>query len=193
MSIGWRDIKVDGKPASFVDIEGKRLYISQRNDEAFSAFVDGEKVGLHYPTVSAAQAAALTAIGIKPPPDPFRYSPTQRESSAPRPRIDKREELLKMYPIADMSDPVKVVAVPVELEPPLPSEPKPEPPRIEHFELSVMAHMAMAGLCTCGVRLGRSGKCPALCQPIEKDPPLYTGPTKVGRTHTARLGAPVSW
>lgn len=44
-----------------------------------------------------------------------------------------------------------------------------------------------------GAKLGRSGRCPALCEPATGEPPVYDGPRFVGKTHTARLGAPVTW
>ncbi len=48
----------------------------------------------------------------------------------------------------------------------------------------------MATHCKCGAALGRSGKCPALCEPVPQPPPKYDGPAVVGRTHTSRLAAP---
>lgn len=49
----------------------------------------------------------------------------------------------------------------------------------------------MPGYCKCGAQLGRSGKCPALCEPVPQPAPKYTGPLVVGRTHMSRLAAPV--
>jgi hypothetical protein len=39
----------------------------------------------------------------------------------------------------------------------------------------------------CGVRLGRSGKCPALCEPVEQPAPKYTGAPMIGRTHLGNI------
>lgn len=39
----------------------------------------------------------------------------------------------------------------------------------------------------CGVALGRAGKCPALCEPVEAPPPKYTGELIVGGTHIGNL------
>lgn len=215
--IRWRDIKVDGKPACFIDIDGKRLYINQRNDGAFSAFVDGQKVGLHYPTLSAAQAAALTVIGINPPPDPFRFSPTQPAPAAPtlpasvetgtitfengsqihfteeaverlpsgrkKPLREETVTKLAAFPIADLSAPVESVQL---------RDPD-DAPRAVVIAMQALAPSVPGLTCGCGAKLGRSGRCPALCTPVERDPPAYTGPLKVGRSHTARLGAPVSF
>lgn len=47
------------------------------------------------------------------------------------------------------------------------------------------------GLCKCGARLGRTGKCPALCEPVPEPTPKYTGPLVVGGTHLGRLARPV--
>jgi hypothetical protein len=49
----------------------------------------------------------------------------------------------------------------------------------------------MPSVCKCGAPLGRSGKCPALCEPVPQPAPKYDGPAVVGRSHTARLAAPV--
>ncbi|WP_439398654.1 hypothetical protein ACRQ5Q_14985 [Bradyrhizobium sp. PMVTL-01] len=218
--IRWRDIKVDGKPACFVDIDSKRLYINQRNDGAFCAFVDGRQIGQHYATVSAAQAAALREIGVKPPPDPLRFSTAQAakriDADAPLARLEAdgttitflsgdadaappaevlpsgrkkpvREETaaqLAAFPIADMSKPATIVNDLGQTYQFAQSAP--------HSE-TVVDLSVQSGHCSCGTKLGRSGRCPALCTPVEKDPPPYTGPRLVGRTHTARLGAPVSW
>lgn len=42
----------------------------------------------------------------------------------------------------------------------------------------------------CGAALGRSGKCPALCEPVPTPAPRYTGPLVIGRTHLGRLSRP---
>ena len=47
--------------------------------------------------------------------------------------------------------------------------------------------MEMPPLCKCGTRLGRTGKCPALCEPVEVPPPKYTGPAVIGGTHLGNL------
>lgn len=41
--------------------------------------------------------------------------------------------------------------------------------------------------CGCGAPLGRKGKCPKLCEPVEAPPPKYTGPAVVGKSHTQNL------
>lgn len=46
-------------------------------------------------------------------------------------------------------------------------------------------------LCRCGAPLGRSGRCPALCEPVPEPPPPYTGPALIGLSHVGRLAAPV--
>lgn len=40
---------------------------------------------------------------------------------------------------------------------------------------------------TCGTPLGRTGKCPALCEPVPAPPPKYEGDPIIGRSHTTRL------
>lgn len=45
--------------------------------------------------------------------------------------------------------------------------------------------------CRCGARLGRRGKCPALCEPVPLPQPAYIGPLVVGRTHIGRLAQPI--
>lgn len=37
------------------------------------------------------------------------------------------------------------------------------------------------GRCKCDAKLGRSGKCPALCQPLPHPLPKYDGPTMIGQ------------
>ncbi|UGY15150.1 hypothetical protein HAP48_0042600 [Bradyrhizobium septentrionale] len=63
---------------------------------------------------------------------------------------------------------------------------------ITRFVEAGPADLKAAGRCSnCSAPLGRHGKCPALCEPVENPEP-YRGPTKVGRTHMARLAAPVA-
>lgn len=42
----------------------------------------------------------------------------------------------------------------------------------------------------CEAALGKRGKCPALCQPID-DAPEYKGPEIIGGTHLGRMAQPV--
>jgi hypothetical protein len=39
----------------------------------------------------------------------------------------------------------------------------------------------------CGTPKGRSGKCPALCEPVEQPAPEYTGESVIGRTHIGNI------
>jgi hypothetical protein len=41
--------------------------------------------------------------------------------------------------------------------------------------------------CKCGAKLGRNGKCPAICEPVTEPAPEYRGPTVVGLTHIGRM------
>lgn len=87
------------------------------------------------------------------------------------------EAKLEIYPLADISaEPPGIVT--------------PDDVRAE-LDIAKIVADTMHSCSRCGARLGRSGKCPALCEPIPENPPKYTGPERVGRTHLGRLGAPV--
>jgi hypothetical protein len=105
--------------------------------------------------------------------NPERYT-GRPPRPVPRWRIQWREQQLRRFPVADMS-----------------KEPKIEPPAPESKAVS-KAETIKPWHCKCGARLGRSGKCPALCEPVPEPPPRYTGPKVVGHTHLGRIGAPVN-
>lgn len=50
-----------------------------------------------------------------------------------------------------------------------------------------IADLSVPPFCKCGTRLGRSGKCPALCEPAEQPSPKYIGPAVVGGTHIGNI------
>ncbi|WP_024517044.1 hypothetical protein [Bradyrhizobium sp. Tv2a-2] len=193
----WNDIKIDGNPASFLNYENARLYVCERSGRV-EAWVDGDKVG-NFETIDEAKARACLKVGIPveiprsvakpkkqlaPPPkvkckakvETVRDTPKGRRFGDPIVKRFEHEKKLKRFPIANMSEPPALV---VAVAP----EPMPAPEPIYR----------MAGYCACGVRLGRMGKCPALCTPVAEEPPQYRGPMVVGRSHIGRIGAPVSW
>jgi hypothetical protein len=45
--------------------------------------------------------------------------------------------------------------------------------------------------CKCCAKLGRNGKCPALCEPVTEPAPKYHRPAVVGLTHLGRLAGAV--
>lgn len=187
----WKTVKINGNPAHFVDFNDQRLYVYEK-PTTIEGWVNSEKVG-NFATVKIAKEAAEVRAGVPQPVVEIEPEPTkprkQRDAGTyvhgdptryaikappPKPRVKAQDVALERYPIADLSKPPVIEQRPAVEAPAVVVFAEPEP-----------------GRCKCGARLGRSGKCPALCTPVETPAPAYKGPAIVGRTHTGRLGAPV--
>jgi hypothetical protein len=185
--LAWTDIDIRGKKASFCDAGGKRLYVSERFGQ-IEAWIGSELVD-HFECIADAKAEASRRAAGHPPMPP-KPRAEYRPRSYPKPNPVK----FVAKPAAKRAHKAKVVEAPVEarVEPVLPTM-VPEgytditPPRADIERVT--------GHCrNCAAKLGRSGKCPALCEPVpEEEVRPYDGPRFVGKTHTAKLGAPVSW
>ncbi|SHG90511.1 hypothetical protein [Bradyrhizobium erythrophlei] len=167
----WKHIEIGGKRAAFCDSGKGRLYVCERPG-AVAAWVRGAFVG-HFASVDDAKAEAARRAAGHPPAPP-----------KPRPefkRVVRAEPVVEPLRVPDVfkditPPPIKEAAAP--LGPPV---------------FRPANAFPISSLCKCGAKLGRSGKCPALCEPVTGEPPVYDGPRFVGKTHTARLGAPVTW
>jgi hypothetical protein len=182
MSDFWIDTEIGGKKCASAEYAGKRLYVSQ-SFVGFYAWVDQYKVGLFHTLNSAKNAAIASASGVA--------------VVAPKPVT---RPLPKSSPFKFVGDPAAGIVVA------MPAPKSTSPTNINgglaqssvfqhpapHSDMMVETAPPAEGLCKCGTRLGRSGKCPALCESVPDDPPIYTGPERVGRTHLARLAAPVA-
>lgn len=192
----WTETKISGRKAATAEYSGKRLYISE-NARGFEAWVDSIRLGVFATDEQARKATVASAAGAKVVAPKPECRPIQRDSNSRKfvmtvgdavlpaePVIMTTEQRLA-HPDIEMptADDLTEAALVTALEGAGEITVKPT-----HIEIS----LPPVGYCTCGTKLGRSGRCPALCTPVTDAAP-YTGPYKVGKTHTARLGAPVSW
>lgn len=168
--IVWGHRKINGKLTSSCDAGKHRLYVCERFG-GMEAWVDSVKIG-NFASMNAAKAAAERAVGLR-----VARPVIARQSAGTL--SDKLQPTARAYvtdnppPVADLSKPPAVAFV------------KPEP------RVITTAAPIMAGHCKCGARLGRSGQCPALCEPVPAPLPKYDGPKLVGRTHIGRMAQPV--
>lgn len=212
----WRVTIIGVNRCHIADAGDRRLYVKER-PSTIEAWVDSVKIGnfanvllaklgcekhigraVHKsvkPSARAIQAARRAAVKRSARraaalliPDPREVGPPRKmivgkiEGRKPPVRVEDEVKLHK-FPIADLAQP--------------PVEPmqlingglaqceafiRPQP----HATMQVDTRF-----CKCGTRLGRSGKCPALCTPVPQPAPAYRGPMVVGRTHSGRIGAPV--
>lgn len=176
----WTHTTINGRACSAADCNGKRLYVSQQYPDRlrFEAWVDSFRIGVFASAEAArkgciASSAGVKVVAPKPVCAPIARGFVMATSSDTR-KFDSRKYAAE-----------PIIASTVECL----AHPGIEMPSIEKL---VAAPMPPIGYCKCGTKLGRSGRCPALCTPVTNAAP-YTGPRTVGKTHTARLGAPVSW
>lgn len=172
--IVWGHRKINGKLTSSCDAGKHRLYVCERFG-GMEAWVDSVKIG-NFASMNAAKAAAERAVGLR-----VARPVIARQSAGTL--SDKLQPTARAYvtdnppPVADLSKPA-TIEIPVQVKP-------------VHFKATTPDQVALEGHCKCGARLGRSGQCPALCEPVPAPPPVYTGPLKVGRTHIGRMAQPV--
>ena len=166
--MSWTDIAIGSKRAAFCDAGEMRLYVCERAGDA-EAWVGGAKVGNFADLDTAKTAAERKALG-KPLGRSYTYKAFQA-------------------PVTVVADPP--VAPVFTNRQALPSAPEPASDAVGPIAES--PGELIEGHCKCGAMLGRSGACPALCEPVPEPPPKYTGPAVVGSTHIGSLGAPVKW
>jgi hypothetical protein len=177
----WKHITIGARRAAFRDTGKGRLYVTERFG-VFEAWVAGHKIG-NYVDLDAAKAAAARRVGEHPPK--LNLPPVAVAVVAKRP--PPPATYIKLDTV--------VTAPPAELINGGLSQTYQfrEPAPHSEMQVDLTVPPIRPGQCKCGARLGRSGKCPALCEPVTGEPPVYDGPRFVGKTHTARLGAPVTW
>ena len=153
----WTDIEVCGRKAAFCDFNGRRLYVCEKAGvvEAWDGTRTAGIYGSIYEAKRAAEGRPLPKIKSSATPrGPLKYTVPVKRAVPVRPRIDAREELLKRYPVADLSVPVEVAPV-IEF--------KARDLNVGRLFVNSI-ELAAPGICACGTRLGRRGKCPALCE-----------------------------
>ena len=204
----WTNVEIGGKRAAFCDSGEIRLYVCERFG-ATEAWAGSDKVG-NFDNIEAAKAAAERKVGLRLPEPVVKATPKKRPS-LPSISQDDIERQIERQIERENAQREAVIATPPVAKPKLNSfkyvaERAPVADLIgeslaptEVKSASVEAPVAAGpaapidGHCKCGAKLGRSGKCPALCEPVPEPPPKYTGPERIGFTHIGRLAAPVTW
>jgi hypothetical protein len=146
----WTDIEVCGKRAAFWDIGTKRLYVCEKAG-AFEAWDGNRKVGV-YVNLDDAKAAAEGRRVAKPEPKPIRKF-SSFKFVMDEPKVKPAEPVERSFEELPKSSPYKFVAP----ETAAPAKPLTVP--------SIYKEIG-SGFCSCGTKLGRRGKCPALCEAV---------------------------
>ena len=178
----WKEAEIRGRRCMTGNLDDVRLYLTERWGRV-EAWVDDKLIG----KFSCFDDAKLAATGFTVPHETAaKPQSIERPDRYPRVKPKNTQATARAYvtkyppPNADVTVPSPHIKT-IKLD-----SAEGQELLVETWKRSATA----TGACRCGAPLGRSGKCPALCEPVPAPPPAYTGPPVVGSTHVGRMTRP---